>query len=286
MGSVRVGDLLDALAERLEIREIRGGRGIGREIAHSGAGRLFSGGGESSALPGAVLIVGNGDDFLPAGADLRIPDLCGISLVVFAGGAVPEEPGLQILVEKGIPSCCSPLDQHVVLSRIKGFLREKIDSRKFVHGVFVLISGVGVLLTGKSGAGKSECALELVKRGQKLIADDIVMLCRRGDRIFGRSPAASRGILHIRGEGLIDIRKRYGEGAFSEEERVDLVMELTAPEDCISSTCPVRRYAVMDVGMPLLTMPAGRDGIAALVEDAAAKHRRPEATGPPGGGGL
>lgn len=95
------------------------------------------------------------------------------------------------------------------------------------HGVLVDVYGVGVFLSGKSGVGKSEAALELIKRGHQLVADDIVDICRIGDdSLIGSCPEAVRHFMEIRGIGLIDIKAMYGIGAVSETKSIDLVIEL------------------------------------------------------------
>lgn len=95
------------------------------------------------------------------------------------------------------------------------------------HGVLVDVYGVGVFLSGKSGVGKSEAALELIKRGHQLVADDVVDICRIGDdSLIGSCPETVRHFMEIRGIGLIDIKALYGIGAVSETKSIDLVIEL------------------------------------------------------------
>lgn len=95
------------------------------------------------------------------------------------------------------------------------------------HGVLVDVYGVGVLLTGQSGVGKSEAALELIKRGHQLVADDVVDICRINDnRLIGTCPEMVRHFMEIRGIGLIDIRAMYGISAVSVSKSIDLVMDM------------------------------------------------------------
>ena len=94
--------------------------------------------------------------------------------------------------------------------------------------MLVDVYGVGVLLTGESGVGKSEAALELVKRGHQLVADDVVDICRvSDDRLTGECPEMVRHFMEIRGIGIIDIRAMYGVGAVALSKTIDLVMHLS-----------------------------------------------------------
>lgn len=95
-----------------------------------------------------------------------------------------------------------------------------------VHGVLVEVFGMGVLITGKSGIGKSETALELVMRGHRLIADDSVDIIRVEDELKGESPKLTRHFMEIRGLGIIDIERLFGVGAVKNSEFIDLVVEL------------------------------------------------------------
>ena len=95
------------------------------------------------------------------------------------------------------------------------------------HGVLVDVYGVGVLITGESGVGKSEAALELVKRGHQLVADDVVDICKVSDtRVIGECPEMVRHFMEIRGIGIIDIRAMYGIGAVLHSKSIDLVMHM------------------------------------------------------------
>lgn len=107
------------------------------------------------------------------------------------------------------------------------YLNRCLAPRVTRHGVLVDVYGIGVLLTGESGVGKSEAALELVKRGHQLVADDVVDICRVTDtRLVGECPEMVRHFMEIRGIGIIDIRAMYGVGAVSISKSIDLVMHM------------------------------------------------------------
>ena len=107
------------------------------------------------------------------------------------------------------------------------YLNRCLAPRITRHGVLVDVYGVGVLLTGESGVGKSEAALELVRRGHQLVADDVVDICRLSDtQLIGECPEMVRHFMEIRGIGIIDIRAMYGVGAVSISKSIDLVMNM------------------------------------------------------------
>lgn len=107
------------------------------------------------------------------------------------------------------------------------YLNNRLAPRVTRHGVLVSVYGMGVLITGESGVGKSEAALELVKRGHQLVADDVVDICRVSDnRLVGECPEMVRHFMEIRGIGIIDIRAMYGVGAVALSKSIDLVMHL------------------------------------------------------------
>ena len=107
------------------------------------------------------------------------------------------------------------------------YLNRCLAPRVTRHGVLVDVYGVGVLITGESGVGKSEAALELVKRGHQLVADDVVDICRVSDtRLVGECPEMVRHFMEIRGIGIIDIRAMYGVGAVAVSKSIDLVMHM------------------------------------------------------------
>ncbi|MBQ6950987.1 MAG: HPr kinase/phosphorylase [Clostridia bacterium] len=107
------------------------------------------------------------------------------------------------------------------------YLNRVLAPRSTMHGVLVDVYGVGILITGESGVGKSETALELVKRGHQLVADDVVDISKVNDkRLVGESPETIRHFMEIRGIGIIDIRAMYGIGSVMMSRSIDLVIHL------------------------------------------------------------
>jgi HPr kinase/phosphorylase len=146
-----------------------------------------------------------------------------------------------------------------------------------LHGVLVDVSGIGVLLLGESGTGKSECALDLVTRGHRLVADDVVEIWQEGTQgILGRGPARIRHHMEIRGLGIISVRDLFGIAAVRDRKRIELVIHLEAwrPDQEYERLGLVERtHTLLGVEIPMLRIPVsmGRN-VAILVEVAARNH--------------
>ena len=165
------------------------------------------------------------------------------------------------------------------LASLIAFLNQELAPRITRHGVLVEVYGEGVLITGESGAGKSEAAIELIKRGHRLIADDAVEIRRISDNtLMGNSPSNIRHFIELRGIGIIDARRIFGMGAVKPSEKIDMVIQLEAWD----STKAYDRlgldneYAnILDVKVPAITVPItpGRN-LAVIVETAAMNNRQ------------
>lgn len=107
-----------------------------------------------------------------------------------------------------------------------GYLLEELAPRQTCHAVLVDVFGVGVLITGESGVGKSECALELIKRGHLLVADDVVDIARVGSRLRGEAPEIVRELMELRGIGIINVKSIFGIGALMRRKTIDMVIQL------------------------------------------------------------
>lgn len=145
------------------------------------------------------------------------------------------------------------------------------------HAGLIDVYGVGVLITGKSGIGKSETALELIKHGHRLIADDSVIIRQINDQLVGSCPSLIRYFMEVRGIGIIDVRAMYGVGAVRDEKRLDLVVELESWEEGKTydrlgdkqETC-----TIIDTTLPKIVVPVktGRN-LSIIIEVAARNHR-------------
>ena len=141
-------------------------------------------------------------------------------------------PALQDMCESAsIPMFASPESSAYVIDVLRSYLSRHFADRASMHGVLMDILGLGVLITGESGLGKSELGLELISRGHGLVADDAVDLYRvNQDTIEGRCPELLRNLLEVRGIGLLDIRAIFGETAVRRKMRLKLIVHLVRRE--------------------------------------------------------
>ena len=166
-----------------------------------------------------------------------------------------------------------PLLKSKDLPGLRRLLVEKLLPRISLHGVLVRIFDLGTLILGESAVGKSEAALDLVLRGHKLVADDIVTLEKKNSEISGRPPEMGADLLQIRGLGIINIRALYGESAPIDESTIGLVVELAEWQKGHHYSLVglrERRYRILGVNLPYLKLPVkpGRN-MATLIEVAA-----------------
>jgi HPr kinase/phosphorylase len=158
-----------------------------------------------------------------------------------------------------------------------------------VHGALVRVQGVGVLLLGPSGVGKSETALELVTRGHALVADDVVELERVGEALVGRAPEKIRYYLEIRGLGILFVPELYGERAVAAESRVDLLcrLERDAPGREYERVGLERPHETLaEVALPVVQLPVRPATSMGVIVEAAARDHAMRARGPSAAGRL
>lgn len=159
------------------------------------------------------------------------------------------------------------------------FLSVELAQRVTRHGVLVEVYGEGVLIVGDSGVGKSETAIELVKRGHRLIADDAVEIRRVSNRtLVGQSPDNIRHFIELRGVGIINIARAYGSGAVKQTQGIDMVIELEQwkPEKCYSTTGLTEEYMdILGISVVKSVIPVrpGRN-LSIIIETAALTNRQ------------
>ena len=147
-------------------------------------------------------------------------------IIICRGMEVPAELREEAAA-RGIAVYRSPLLTTRVSFNCVTYLNRQLAPRVTQHGVLMDVYNIGVLLTGDSGAGKSEAALELIKRGHQLVADDVVDICKVSEnRLIGECPEMIRHFMEIRGIGVIDIRAMYGVSAVTSSKSIDLVMHM------------------------------------------------------------
>ncbi len=158
------------------------------------------------------------------------------------------------------------------------YLEEQLAPEKTVHGVCVEVFGIGIIIRGKSGIGKSETALELVKRGHRLIADDAVIVKKIDNRLKGYCPELTKHLLEIRGLGILDIKHLYGVGSIKIDQFISLIIDLEEWDENKEYDrlgTDDTKASILDVKLPLVTIPVrpGRN-IATVVEVAAKNYRQ------------
>ena len=169
-------------------------------------------------------------------------------------------------------------DTTLVVLRIINYLNTMLAPRVTMHGVLVDVYGVGVLITGESGVGKSEAALELVKRGHRLVADDVVDIRRvAAGRLVGEAPEMIRHYMEIRGVGIIDIATMYGIGSVIQSKSIDMVvhLEIWSPDKEYDRLgLDEDRDIILDVEVPHLLIPIRPGRNLAIVLEVAARNLR------------
>jgi HPr kinase/phosphorylase len=189
---------------------------------------------------------------------------------------VPEE-FLRVSREAKIPLLRSGALSSVSIAKLSSYLERRLAPRMTIHGVLIEIFGLGVLLLGPSGIGKSECALELVLKGHRLITDDYVELTRRGiDRLLGSGGNVLKHHMELRGLGIINIKELFGISATSVSKIVDFAVRLerwNPDADYDRLGLDQDSIEFLGVSIPLVAMPVapGRN-VATLVEVAARIH--------------
>ncbi len=177
-----------------------------------------------------------------------------------------------------VPILKSKLRTTALNSKLYSYLQENLAKRQTVHGVLMDINGMGTLIIGKSGIGKSETALELIKRGHMLISDDRVDIFQKDvGTLIGEAPKILERYLEVRGIGIIDVVSMFGIGSYRESKKVRLVVELEKWEekknyDRLGLNTKTTKY--FDTEIPIVTIPVlpGRN-VALLVESAAMNEK-------------
>ena len=283
--SVTVGGFLASHPEAagLPLELLAGADGLQRPITnpHIQKTGLALAGFHEYLKPGRVLVFGESEirylERLDAAARvsaLRLAFTLDFPCVMITGGFAPP-PELVAEAERArLPVLKTPLPTPTAIAKIGALLEDSLAERTIVHGVLMDVLGLGVLLVGESGIGKSECALDLIVRGHRLVADDTVEIRRRQESILiGTCPELTRHHMELRGLGVINVKELFGIASTRSSKRVELVVQLERWD-------PAREYErlglddepyeILGLRIPVLRMPVapGRN-IAILVEVAA-----------------
>lgn len=164
-----------------------------------------------------------------------------------------------------------------LISKVMSYIDRELAESTTVHGVLVDVYGVGILITGRSGIGKSEIALELIKRGHMLVSDDVVEIKNIDGVLHGTSPYITSGMLEVRGMGIMDIASLYGLSTIMEEKTIDFIIELEewngiGDYDRLGAADEKKEILNVPVRMIKLPIRPGRN-VAVIIEAAAANYR-------------
>ncbi len=278
--------LRDERLAGLELRLLAGEGGLARSIANPRLQKpgLALAGYLAYVKAGRVQVIGESEgEFLktlpaPTAAE-RIAALVGLEpplIVVTKGMEATAARFASACQERQVPLAVSPQSTSAVIHKLSATLEFLLAPRETRHGDLLDIFAIGVLLLGDSGSGKSECALELVHRGHRLVADDVVEIYRvRGEELVGQAPESVRGLMEVRGLGLISIEQLFGVVAVRDNKPIDLVIRLVP-----DASLRLERLGLVEdteellgLARPRLTVPVapGRS-LALLVECAARKY--------------
>ncbi|MFA5520697.1 MAG: HPr(Ser) kinase/phosphatase [Castellaniella sp.] len=196
----------------------------------------------------------------------------GIPAIMLADGIEPPGDLVEFCRMRDIPLLATPVAAARLIDLLRIYLGKRLAPRTLVHGVFMDVLGLGVLIMGESGLGKSELALELISRGHGLVADDAVELMRSApNMIEGRCPPLLQNLLEVRGLGLLDIRTIFGETSVRRKKKLKLIVQLMRTTPDGFERLPMQDQTEDVLGLPIrrvrLQVAAGRN-LAVLVEAA------------------
>ncbi len=275
---------VDAVGLGLEV--LAGVDGLQRRIAspHIQKTGLALAGFDVYLQPGRVLVFGESEirflESLPAPSRLQSLTRAfthDIPCVLITGGWNPPDELVAAAQSHGMPLLRTPVSTPVAIAKLSAVLDDTLAVRVLIHGVLLDILGLGVLIIGDSGIGKSECALDLVVRGHRLVADDAVEVRRRGETVvLGSCPELTRSHMEIRGLGIINIRDLFGVAATRTSKRIELVVRLERWDDTREYErlgLDEKVYELVGLRLPLVEMPVAPGRSLAILVEVAARNQ-------------
>ncbi len=278
--SVTVSELLQV--KRLHLELVCGKRYIHREINTPSINRpgLALCGHLDHFRANSIQVFGRGEHAFckkekPSALKANISKMLGkgyVPCVIMAADLDPLPAMKKACLYADVPVLKTTMESAAFVAEFSRFLDERLSQLTHVHGVLLSVSGIGVLIRGEAGIGKSECALELIKRGHILIADDVVEVQKRWGRFLkGSCPEMLKHYMEVRGLGILDIELLFGIGAILDEATIDMEVVLTPPAANIDRLgVDQKTTEILGVEIPSLTLPVtpGRN-LAVLIEVAA-----------------
>jgi HPr kinase/phosphorylase len=276
----------------LDLELLAGAAGLERRITipHTQKTGLALSGFDSYLRPGRVLVFGTSEvRYLETltveerGVALRRVFSHPLPCLLVTGGATPPPETVAEADRAGVPLLRSRTATPDAISRLSAVLDAYLAARGMVHGVLMDILGLGVLVIGESGIGKSECALDLVVRGHRLVADDTVELrCRAQSFLIGTCPELTRHHMEIRGLGLINVQDLFGVASTRSSKRVELVVQLERWEhgrEYDRLGLDDEFYETLGARIPMIRMPVAPGRNVAILVEVAARNQLLRARG-------
>ena len=292
--AVAVGALLEPCdgSPALGVEIVAGRGGLGRRVRSSHVQKtgLALAGFHEYIRPGRVLVFGQSEiRFLESRSPLERATLAAqllahdIPCILSTAGLRPVAELVAACEAAGVPLLLSAASTGTAIAQITARLEAHLAERTTVHGDLVDLLGLGVLILGESGIGKSECALDLVSRGHRLVADDVVEVRRRSESfVEGTGPEAARFFMEVRGLGLIDVQALYGVSAVCPAKRIGLVVRLERWDERREYErlgIDGRWHELLGVRVPLVEMPVAPGRNVAMLVEVAARNELLKARG-------
>lgn len=268
MLSIEVSCLLEERQSYLELELLAGKKGLSNKI---NIPRIQKPGlalvGDTSKLhPGRVQVLGKSEINYLRSLDPKIlsdivKKICKVKLacIVLARDNDPPKVFLEEAAKHNIPVLKTPLVTSTFINKLSKFLEDQLTASTTIHGVLVDVFGVGILVIGKSGVGKSECALDLILRGHRLVADDVVMVKKKPPAtLYGSSTHLLQNHMEIRGLGIINIRDLFGVAAIRDRKLIEIVVELVDWDPNLEYDrlgTEEHKYLILDVPVSYIKIP-------------------------------
>ena len=283
---IRVSEVYKNCGDLLRLRLLNPSVDLEKEIGESDIGRpgLFLTGYEPGFKLGRIQVLEEAD--LLYLASLEAPERrsrfkglidAGIPCAIVADGLEPAADLLDLASSEGLPVFSAGLSATQVIQHLNACLLVRLAPESSVNGTLVDVYGVGILLTGKSGIGKSECALALVERGHRLVADDFVrVIAKPPGVLIGRSTKPLQSFVEVRGIGLVDIGSIYGIRGLRRQKRIEVEVALKEWSEAPShdrSGLEREEREIMGIKIPSMTVPlVPGKSVSVIVEVVALSH--------------
>jgi len=283
MPQVSIARLFEDNQQKLRLEWVAG-RGGGQKTLDSGATKDSSQGliGHFNFIhPNLIQVLGSSEVAYLEGLDaascrsvLARAAAKDLACFIVAGADSVPKPLVEVAESTSTPLFNSPLPSVELMWMLRPYLARALAESTTAHGVFLDVLGMGVLITGESGVGKSELGLELVSRGSGLIADDVVELYRIGpETVEGRCPALLKDFLEVRGLGVLNIRTIFGEAALRPRKNLKLIVHLGRPAQPMERL-PLNAGSepIMGVDVRKVTIPVAPGRNLAVLTEAAVRN--------------